>query len=565
MIRIIRILLVLAVSFVAASYLHAQTTDPVPHEMVLTEGKKPVNISKGVTLTDVKKKFAEDFRFFRSTSKGPELLVDFGRKAAETYGVKPVSGAYYLNLDPKVITIAGYDEKGAFNAIQTLGHIVSAADEKGRVPACTVRDWPDARRRGVAQIVSILPAKTLSLIEFSRRLKLDSFLYCPEDDPYCNSEDWHLPYPPAEADWIKKMMAECSKGRIDFVWAVRPGDDFDWTDQAYRTLAGKFEMMYYIGVRSFAVFLDEHPRRQEFIDRLNEEFITKRRGVTELVTDVEGFFIPGADSESSRTALYCYAAKRWNEGAYDPDKALERSVEMISPEVKDAYLTWLRHSCGPATDYHRAESADLEIVSSATYTKEKAENMMEECRRIENAAVEMGRCKDRILLNELEPYLTEFGKLGMRCRKVLECLELYRKGDVSGFWATYASNLMNEEARTEYEAHPSGTLKLQPFYERMMASLADLIDEKYKDSIEYEHFVNDGINVYLAPDDASYCHLVLNNPEGREAVVRLSDSYGRYVAEFCIETSYFEFELKSEAVKVEVIGDVDIFEIIFIK
>lgn len=565
MVRTLRIISLLAAAFLAVHSLHAQTVDPLPHEMAPAAGKKPVSISKGVSLVDVKKKFSDDLDFFKSTVKGPELMIDFGQKAAETYDVKPVSGAYYLNLDPKGITIAGFDEKGAFNALSTLRQLVASADEKGRVASCTVRDWPDASRRGVAQVMSLLPAKTLSLIEFSRGLKLDCFLYCPDDDPYCNSEDWHLPYPPAEADWIRKMMGECAKGRLDFVWAVRPGSDFDWTDQAYRTLVGKFEMMYYIGVRSFAVFLDEHPRRQEFIDRLNEDFITKRRGVTELVTDTEGFFIPRQDSESSRTDLYCYAARGWNAGDYDPDKALVRSVELIAPEVKDAYLTWLRHSCGPATEYHNAESAGIDIISAATYTKDKAEKLMEECRRIEAAAREMAGCKDRILLNELDPYLVEFGKLGTRCRKVLECLEMYRSGDISGFWATYASNLMNEAARAEYEAHPSGTVKLQPFYERMMVSLADLIDEKYKDNIRYEHFVNEGINTYLAPEDASFCHLVLNNPEGRESVVRLSDKYGRYVAEFCIGTSYFEFELKSDAIKVEVIGDVDIFEIIFIK
>lgn len=565
MIRHLRILFSIAAFSFAALSLHAQVIDPVPHQMTLSEGKKAVNVSKGVTLNDVKKSFGEDLDFFRSTAKGISLTIDFGQKTSEPYGVKPMSGAYYLNVDPKGITAVGYDEKGAFNAIQTLRQMVSAADEKGRIPACVVRDWPDRKLRGIAVITPLLPAKTLSLIAFARGFKMDSFLYCPDDDPYCNSDDWHLPYPPAEADWIKKMMGECAKGRMDFVWAVRPGDDFDWSDQAYRSLVGKFEMMYYIGVRSFAVFLDEHPRRQEFIDRLNEEFITKRRGVTELVTDTEGFFVPGTNSESSKIDLYCYAVKGWNADDYEADSAIARAVDVVAPEVKEAYLTWLRHSCGPATEYHRAESEDVETVSLATYTSAKAERMMEECMKIEKTYEEMARCSDRILLNELNPYLVEFAKLGTRCRKVLECLDLYRKGDISGFWATYASNLMNEAAKADYEAHPSGTVKLQPFYERMMTSLAASFNEKYKDDVSYTYFVNDDIQTYIAPDDATFCRLVLNNPEGREAVVRLSDQNGRYVAEFCIEASYFEFELKEDAVKVEVIGDVSIFEIIFVK
>ena len=134
-----------------------------------------------------------------------------------------------------------------------------------------------------------------------------------------------------------------------------------------------------------------------------------------------------------------------------------------------------------------------------------------------------------------------------------------------GFWATYAADLMSDKDIQAYMAHPSGTAVLQPFYERMMKELAEAFDQAYKGKVGYTHIPGEGIQTYIAPDEASVCHLVLDNPEGREVIVRLSDAKGQFTAEFCIEQSYFEFEMKEDAVKVEVLGDVRVFETVFVK
>ena len=77
-------------------------------------------------------------------------------------------------------------------------------------------------------------------------------------------------------------------------------------------------------------------------------------------------------------------------------------------------------------------------------------------------------CRNKALLGELRPWLTEFGKLGTRGRKTLELIKTYEAGDDEAFWAAYVGNLMTEQERKDYEAHKSGTMKLQPFYENAM-------------------------------------------------------------------------------------------------
>ena len=98
-----------------------------------------------------------------------------------------------------------------------------------------------------------------------------------------------------------------------------------------------------------------------------------------------------------------------------------------------------------------------------------------------------------------------------------------------------------------------------------MKQLAEAFDEAYKGKVEYKYIPGKDIQTYIAPEEASLCHLILDNPEKREVIVRLSDKRGKYTAEFCIDSSYFEFEMKDDAVNVEIIGDVKVFETVFVK
>ena len=96
-----------------------------------------LNTSGGFAVKDKKGVFANDLGFLTQAPKGLKLTIDFGEKEARKAGVKPVDGAYILNIGPKEIKITGYNERGAFYGLQTLRQILQsdmAKNEGGLLP-----------------------------------------------------------------------------------------------------------------------------------------------------------------------------------------------------------------------------------------------------------------------------------------------------------------------------------------------------------------------------------------------------------------------------------------------
>lgn len=546
--------------------------NPIPQQITIgNEGS--ADISRGVSLTDVKGKFSYDLDFLRKVRKGIRLTVDYGMKTAQKHDVANVPGAYVLKITSREILIAGYDEQGAFYGIQTLRQIVdSPASAGGKLPSLYISDWPDLKYRGVVEGFYGEPWShqvRLSLIDFYGRNKMNCYLYGPKDDPYHSSPSWRYPYPEKQAANIKELVAACRRNRVDFIWAIHPGKDIKWNEEDYKFLLNKFILMYYLGVRSFALFFDDisgegtNPVKQvELVNRLNADFISKKKDVKPLIlcpTDYSrlwanpspegslsiygrtmdpsveifwtgdvvcsdltketmawvnsrirrpGFYWwnypvtdyarhilmqgpvyglegtmtsedlsglvsnPMEHGEASKLALYGVADYTWNIKAFNPIDNWERGLEKLAPEVKDAYRTFAIHSCDTENGYRRAESWETETFSLETYSDEGYDALMKEFRNIEAVPGIMERCSNRILLEELRPWLVEFGKLGTRGRKALECLKLFREGDRKAFWAAYTDNLMTNAERQDYNAHKSGTMKLQPFYENIMDEMA---------------------------------------------------------------------------------------------
>ena len=554
------------------TFLGAQSFRPVPHQETF-EAKKTLNISRGVVLVDPYGVFSQDCDFLKLKAKGVLLSVDFGASAAERAGVKAVSGAYGIEVTSNGISIVGYDEKGAFWGLQTLRRYSEIHDM--RIPLGIVKDWPDSGRRGFVEGFyggTWSNDFRMSMVELAVRLKIDEYVYAPKTDPYVAGEDWYLSYSQARADELKKLLEACKKNRIDFTWCVRPDAEYAWGEADLGLIIGKFEMMHFFGVRSFGISFEDIPYFEgkeemvkEVIDRINTDFIAKKKGLKPVLTDFSGYYMPQEGMESIKLGLYGIADKAWNAEAYDGYKSMQWAVSEIAPDVEQAYLTFARHSAVAPSAFGIKESDGYRFIGMEGYTADAFNSLMDEFKAIENAPSVIAGSSNKALYQDLKPWLTEFGKLGARLRRILECVDYYKKGDVPGFWSTYASDLMSDDERELYKAHPSGQARLYPYFDRMMKQLAEAFDEAYKGKVEYKYIPGKDIQTYIAPDEASLCHLILDNPEKREVIVRLSDKKGKFTAEFCIDSSYFEFEMKDDAVNVEVIGDVKVFETVFVK
>ncbi|WP_302151640.1 beta-N-acetylglucosaminidase domain-containing protein [uncultured Alistipes sp.] len=552
--------------------------NPTPHSLEVDAAQR-LDISGGVVVKDRRRAFGDELDFLAVGAKGPVVDIDFGAKRAVKAGVKPLSGAYELRVGPKGVSIVGYDERGAFYGIQTLRQLAaSPAAAGGKLPAVVVNDYPDLPLRGVVEGFYGTPWShevRLSLIDFYGRYKMNCYLYGPKDDPYHSCPDWRKPYPEKEARNIRELVEACRRNRVDFVWAIHPGQDIKWNEEDYANLVRKFEWMYDLGVRSFAIFFDDisgegtNPVRQtELLNRLNEEFVKAKGDVAPLtvcptdysklwanptpqgslsiygktldpsvavfwtgdvvcsdltpetmewvnsrirrpafywwnypVTDYVRHIImqgpvygldttlsaddlcglvsnPMEHGEASKLALYGVADYTWNVAAYNPIDNWERGLAVLAPEVRDAYRTFAIHSCDTETGYRRDESWETETFRLADHTPERAAALRAELERVVRVPAEMEHCDNGLLLAELRPWLVEFGKLGERCLRTLDLMELYNGGDDAAFWAAYVANRMTPEELKAYEAHKSGTMKLQPFYEQGMDDMASGLFER---------------------------------------------------------------------------------------
>lgn len=546
--------------------------NPTPHE-ISVDRLQQLDLRRGVILRDVHDRFASDVDFLTTTNANAvRLTIDFGQRRAQKAGVKQTSGAYLLTIGKKGISIVGYDERGAYYGLQTLRQLIDTQQQ--RVCYATVNDWPDLPSRGVVEGFYGNPWShqvRLSLIDYWGRNKLNTYVYGPKDDPYHSCPNWRLPYPDAEAKQIRELVEACQRARVDFVWAIHPGQDIKWNEADYKNLVHKFDLMYDLGVRHFAIHFDDingegtNPQRQvELLNRLTREWVKAKGDVAPLtvcptdysklwaqpgptgplaiygnqlekdirvfwtgdvvcsdltretldwvdsrikrpayywwnfpVTDYARHIVmqgpsyglePGLTSnelcgllsnpmehgEASKLSLYGVADYCWNTAAYNPIDNWERALTDLTPEAATAYRTFAIHSCDTETGYRRAESWETNTFRpDDNFTPEQYNALRTEFQHIVNVPADMNRtCRNQLLLKELNPWLTEFGHLGERCLRALDLIRLYKDRQYDAFWAGYVDNLMSPEAQAAYNAHKSGTMVLQPFYENAMNDMA---------------------------------------------------------------------------------------------
>lgn len=209
------------------------------------------------------------------------------RKYARLIPVHPEG--YYLLVENNRIVLAGADERGVYYALQTLARLM----DNGRLPQVEVKDYPVVRFRGVVEGFYGTPwshEARLRQLKFYGEHKLNTYIYGPKDDPYHSCPNWRKPYPATEAAQISELVKVAGDNRVDFVWAIHPGQDIRWNEEDRDLLLNKFEAMYKLGVRSFAVFFDDisgegtDPVRQaELLNYIDDHFVKVKKDVTPLI------------------------------------------------------------------------------------------------------------------------------------------------------------------------------------------------------------------------------------------------------------------------------------------
>ena len=195
---------------------------------------------------------------FTTTDGTVELVIgERGDAAVAAYEslIPAKAEGYYLAVEKDKVVIAGNDGSGTYYGVQTFTQMASQPN----VMCATVTDYPSVPQRGLVEGYYGNPyseADRMGLLEMFGEMKMNVYIYGPKDDAYHKSK-WREEYPADLAKKITEYVNVAKANKIEFMWAIHPGEDIQWNATDRANIVNKLKAMCKLGVRSFAVFWDD--------------------------------------------------------------------------------------------------------------------------------------------------------------------------------------------------------------------------------------------------------------------------------------------------------------------
>lgn len=166
------------------------------------------------------------------------------------------------------IVALGETTNATFFALASLEQMLDQGTTD--LPTTTLYDYADQQSRGIVEGYYGYPYSVSvkkDLMRFMMRYKMNTYLYGAKSDPY-HSQYWQDAYPTSitaqqeKNGWLSQAMVkditdESHATKVNFIWAIHPGNNFVGDANVINQIMGKFEKMHDLGVRQFAVFVDD--------------------------------------------------------------------------------------------------------------------------------------------------------------------------------------------------------------------------------------------------------------------------------------------------------------------
>lgn len=157
----------------------------------------------------------------------------------------------------KVLAIQGKDATGLFYA---LNQLISDLNNKQDINNLDLYESPQMSIRGVIEGFYGKPWSDQArkeLFKFMGQHRMNTYIYSPKDDKYLR-ENWREAYPQDKLNEIKSLVDEANKNHVEFVYALSPGNDITYSNEAdYQATIKKFDQLKSIGVKQFYIALDD--------------------------------------------------------------------------------------------------------------------------------------------------------------------------------------------------------------------------------------------------------------------------------------------------------------------
>ncbi len=285
------------------------------------------------------------------------IIGEAGDKSVAKYKklIPQRAEGYYLKVTPDEVVVAGRDGSGTFYGVQTLLQIL----EQQNVMQCEVTDYPSVTDRGVIEGFYGNPwshQDRLRQFDFYGQYKMNTYVFGPKDDPYHRAR-WREPYPTEEAARVKELVDAAHRNKVKFVWAIHPAGDIKWCLEDSVNVVKKLELMYGLGIRSFAVFFDDvwgegarGDKQAGLLNYLTDEFVRKHKDVEPLIMCPSQYnkgWSHGDYLNTLGTKMYPEVRIMWT-GNSVVDMIEENDMQWINDQIKRKAYIWLNY---PVNDY----------------------------------------------------------------------------------------------------------------------------------------------------------------------------------------------------------------------
>ncbi|WP_205789355.1 beta-N-acetylglucosaminidase domain-containing protein, partial [Microbacterium sp. CPCC 204701] len=166
---------------------------------------------------------------------------------------------YRLEVADGRAVVEASDPRGFRHARATLAELAGA---HGEVPGVRIEDAPVLRHRGIIEGFYGEPwshAERLAALRLAGRVKLNSYVYAPKDDPW-HRERWRELYPVAELGQLAELARVGAEHGVEVVVALHPAGSMAFSDDTeHELLAVKAAQLLDAGIPGIALLFDDVP------------------------------------------------------------------------------------------------------------------------------------------------------------------------------------------------------------------------------------------------------------------------------------------------------------------
>ena len=270
-----------------------------------------------------------------------DMTVDFAYGAEE---------AYILTVTEQSISIEAQTSRGVHYAFMTLLQL--AKQSVDHIPLVTVKDAPRNAIRGVIEGfygAAWTHEYRKDLFAFMGMNKMNAYIYAPKDDAKHRAQ-WRVLYTGAELERMTDLINTAKANCVKFIYALSPGGDINLGsgyEADFEKLTAKCEQMYELGVRDFAIFLDDIPTLDakghgKLLSDFQTRFVTTHEGVSDLIAITTEYGDPFLTDYTNQIAPLIHedVVLMWTGPGVIPESITNQSLKHIIKTYGRNVLIW---------------------------------------------------------------------------------------------------------------------------------------------------------------------------------------------------------------------------------